>query len=163
MKKNIFKIKSNGYTVIRNFLKKSEVDKYLKLVNRYYKKKKYKGIPARDSKDKILYNLQNKDLEFVNLISKKKVINLAKPFLNDAYYRFLPKNKPNFILNYFNARSSGHKLDLHIDSHIPYRGNYTSMMQFVFLLEESNLKNGCTFVVKKSHQSGKYTNRKTKK
>ena len=32
---------------------------------------------------------------------------------------FLPKEKPNFIINYFNARSSGNKLDLHIDSWIP--------------------------------------------
>ena len=83
--------------------------------------------------------------------------------MNDNYYRFLSNDKPNFIVNYFNARSSGKKLDLHIDSWIPYTGKNTHMMQFVFLLEESNLENGCTVAVKKSHKSGKSSNRNSKK
>ena len=62
----------------------------------------------------------------------------------------------------FNARSSGNKLDLHIDSWMPYLGKKIYMMQFVFLLEDSTKLNGCTTVVKGSHKSGKYTNRKFK-
>jgi ectoine hydroxylase-related dioxygenase (phytanoyl-CoA dioxygenase family) len=138
----------------------------LSKVNYYYKKNKkinYKGVPKRDSEDKILYNLQNKDYLFIKILNNKKVINIAKYFLNDEHYRFLPKEKPNFIVNYFNARSSGKKLDLHIDSWIPYKGKKTHMMQFVFLLEKSTINNGCTIVVKKSHRSGKFSNRKTKK
>ena len=85
--------------------------------------------------------------------------NIGKYFLNDEYYRFLDPNLPNFTLNYYNARSSGKKLDLHIDSHIPFPGDHATMMQFVFLLEDSNEANGCTVVVPKSHQSGQYTDR----
>jgi len=107
--------------------------------------------------------LQNKDYVFIKTLNNKKIIDIAKYFLNDKYYRFLPPNKPNFIINYFNARSSGEKLDLHIDSWIPYKGKKTHMMQFVFLLEKSTIDNGCTVVVKKSHKSGKFSNRKSKK
>ena len=166
IKKKINEIEKNGYCIIKNFLSKKKVNTILNKINHHYnlnKKIKYKGIPTRDKKDKILYNLQNKDYLFIKLLNDKKIIEIAKYFLNDEYYRFLPPNKPNFILNYFNARSSGNKLDLHIDSWVPYKGNKTHMMQFVFLLEKSSLDNGCTIVVKKSHKSGKYSNRKTKK
>ena len=83
-------------------------------------------------------------------------------FLNDIYYRFLPKEYPNYILNFFNARSSGNKLDLHIDSHTPNKGKYLNMIQLSFVIDTQNKKNGCTIVVPKSHNSGTYSNRKTK-
>ena len=166
MRNKIKEIESNGFCRIKNFLSDKQVSMLLAKVHHYYKKNKklkYKGVPSRDSEDKILYNLQNKDYLFIKTLNNKKIIKIAKHFLNDEHYRFLPKEKPNFIINYFNARSSGKKLDLHIDSWIPYKGIKTHMMQFVFLLEKSTIKNGCTIVVKKSHRSGKFTNRKTKK
>ena len=163
--RKIKEIEQNGYCIIKNFLKKKKVAKLLALVEKNYiksKKKKYKGIPSRDINDKILYNLQNKDYNFIKVLSDRRVVFIAKHFLNDPYYRFLKNNKPNYILNYFNARSSGNKLDLHIDSWMPYLGKQIYMMQFVFLLEDSTSLNGCTTVVKRSHKSGKYTNRKSK-
>tara|TARA_B100000787_G_C16184081_1_gene293562 strand:- start:1686 stop:2105 length:420 start_codon:yes stop_codon:yes gene_type:complete len=45
---------------------------------------------------------------------------------------------------------------------MPFKGDQTYMMQFVFLLDESTLKNGCTVVVRGSHKSGKFCNRKSK-
>lgn len=164
--KKIKEIEKNGYCVIKNFLPKKTVSELLKKTNYHHnlnKNKKYNGIPSRDSRDKILYNLQNKDYKFIKILTNKKVLKIAKYFLNDTTYKFLPSKKPNFIINYFNARSSGNKLDLHIDSWIPYPGNKTHMMQFVFLLEKSTKDNGCTVVVKNSHRSGKFWNIKTKK
>ena len=161
----IKEIEKNGYCVIKNFLPKRTVSDLLKKINFHYnlnKNKKYNGIPSRDNKDKILYNLQNKDYSFIKILTNKKILKIAKYFLNDVTYKFLPNKKPNFIINYFNARSSGNKLDLHIDSWIPYLGKKTHMMQFVFLLEKSTKKNGCTVVVKNSHRSGKFCNLKTK-
>jgi len=166
MKSKIKEIENNGFCRIKNFLSDKQVSSLLSKVHYYYKKNKklkYKGVPVRDSEDKILYNLQNKDYLFIKTLNNKNVVKIAKHFLNDEHYRFLPKEKPNFIINYFNARSSGKKLDLHIDSWIPYKGKKTHMMQFVFLLEKSTINNGCTIVVKKSHKSGKFTDRKTKK
>lgn len=165
-KKVIKKIEKYGYTKIKNYISTNKINYYRNLVNRYYlklKSEKYLGTPNRDKKDKILYNLQNKNYEFIKLITDKHIINLAKYFLNDPYYRFINKKYPNFNLLYFNARSSGKKLDLHIDCHLPFKGKKTNMMQFVILLEDSNKQNGCTVVVPQSHKSGKFSNRKSKK
>ena len=164
MKNHINQIKKKGFCKIKGFLKQSEINNYLKILNNLSKKKiNYKGVPKRDLSDKIIYNLQNKNFDFIKLITKKKIIHIAKFFLNDPYYGFLQKNKPNYILNYFNARSSGAKLDLHIDCHIPFKSEKTFMMQFVFLLEESKKNNGCTIAVESSHKSGKFSNRNAKK
>ncbi len=166
IKQKIKEIEINGFCKINNFLSKKINKDLLSLIEKEhfkYKNVRYKGVPLRDNEDKILYNLQNKDYRFIKILSDKRIKTIAKYFLNDPYYRFLPHDKPNYILNYFNARSSGKKLDLHIDSWIPYIGKKTHMMQFVFLLEESKPTNGCTIVVKGSHKSGKFTNRKSKK
>jgi hypothetical protein len=158
-------IENNGFAIIKSLLTEKEIKFLLKKVNLLHSKKiiKFKGTPNRDKNDKIIYNLQNKDYRFIKILSKKIIIKILKYFLNDEYYSYLPKNVPNYNILYYNARSSGDKLDLHIDSHIPFKGKKTSMMQFVFLLEDSNEQNGCTIVVPKSHQSGLYSNRKTKK
>ena len=110
-----------------------------------------------------MYGLHNLDKIFIDLIYSNEIESILKPFLNDKYYRFIPEEEPNYILNYFNARSSGNKLDLHIDSHIPYVGEHIFMMQVVFLLEKSFKDNGCTIVVPGSHNSGKYTDRSIEK
>ena len=120
---------------------------------------KYDGKPKRDIDDKILYNLQNKDKFFVDILGCPVIEKIAISKLNDKYYRFLPDSKPNYTLLYFNARSSGKELDLHIDSNIPFIGPYTSVMQFAIMLEDSDENNGCTVVVPGSHQSGEYSNR----
>lgn len=154
-----------GYTKIENYLGQQEVNRYLELVEKNYKeinseeKIQYKGTPDRDRTDGILYNLQNKDKLFVDLISSEAVEFIAKEKLNDRHYRFLPEDAPNYILLYYNARSSGSKLDLHIDSHIPFLGKYTTNMQFAFLLEDMDESNGCTVVLPGSHQAGSYTDR----
>lgn len=158
-----------GYTSISNYLPPQTISKLLELTESHYlkinseKKMDYTGTPERDKTDKILYNLQSKDKFFVDLLTTDFVRWVAMQKLNDVYYRFLPEDVPNYILMYYNARSSGSQLDLHIDSHIPFKGDYTTNMQFAFVLEDSTEENGCTVVVPGSHQSGKYTDRDLKK
>ena len=91
-KKNIIKIEKYGYVKIKNFISPNKVNYFKNLINKNYLKintKKYFGIPERDKNDKILYNLQNKSFEFIKLITNKYILNLAKYFLNDPYYRFI--------------------------------------------------------------------------
>ena len=99
---------------------------------------------------------------FIDVLTSPTIVSIASNKLNDPFYRFLPPDKPNYVLQYYNARSSGQKLDLHIDSHIPFSGSFTNMMQFVILLEDSTIDNGCTTVVPGSHQSAKFTDREFK-
>ena len=164
-KKYISNIKKNGFAIVPSVLSKKEVDYLKQLVEYYYIKDTKRKNPTylqHKNKDKNVYNLQNKDYSFIKILSKKIVVSIAKYFLNDPYYQFLPDDKPNYILKYYNARSSVNKLDLHIDTYMPFKGDETFMMQFVFLLDKSTSDNGCTFVVNKSHKSGKFCNRKSK-
>ena len=157
-----------GYTRIPGFLDAKGLVRLLKLTQGHYDsinangKVEYAGVPARDKDDKIVYNLQNKDRAYLDLLVDPLVRAIAMNKLNDPYYRFLPTEVPNYVLQYYNARSSGQKLDLHIDSYMPFPGDRTNMMQFVFFLEDSNVENGCTTAVPGSHRSGHYTDREMK-
>lgn len=154
-----------GFGRVTNFLKPAVRDRLHALTEAHYArinahgKVAYAGTPSRDKDDKILYNLQNLDRAYIDLLGTPFVRAVAMEKLNDPYYRFLPPDVPNYVLQYYNARSSGQQLDLHIDSNIPFAGQYTSMMQFVFLLEDSQPDNGCTTVVPGSHKSGRFTDR----
>ena len=163
--KHIKNISKFGYTVVPKALSKVQVQKLSKLVNNYYNidsKRKNPTFKLHKNKDKTVYNLQYKSHEFIKIFSKKIITDIAKFFLNDPFYQFLKPKEPNYILKYYNARSSINKLDLHIDTYIPFKGDKTYMMQFIFLLEDSNIKNGCSVVVPKSHKTGKFCNRKSK-
>ena len=140
--KNITKL---GYTIVPEALSKQQVQKLSKLVNYYYNidaKRKNPTFNLHKNKDKTVYNLQYKNFEFIKIFSKKIITDIAKFFLNDPFYQFLRPQNPNYILKYFNARSSINKLDLHIDTYMPFKGEKTYMMQFIFLLEDSNIENG---------------------
>ena len=154
-----------GYVIIPGGLSPELTTHYKSLIARYWQsaaKLKYEGKPDRDADDRFVYNLQNKDKAFIDLLSIPVVKNLLMKKLNDPFYRFLPADKPNYILSYFNARSSGNVLDLHIDSYVPNPGPYCTMMQAVYVLEDMNEMNGCTVVVPGSHRSGQYTDRELK-
>jgi hypothetical protein len=151
-----------GYTVVGKFVGVALVDRLKKLIDAYWQKtaeEKHSGRPDRDSKDRLIYNLQNKDKLFIDLLCVPFVRRLCMDKLNDEYYRFLPNDCPNYILSYYNARSSGNRLDLHIDSYVPNPGPWCTAMQVVYMLDDTNERNGCTVVVPGSHRSGEFTDR----
>ena len=151
-----------GYHLEKNLIKPQVTSDLLIKVKSYFKKQKsikFKGLPKRDSKDLRVYNLPQKDKLFIDLLSSYSLEKIFKPKLNDEFYRWLPDDKPNYILNSFNARSSGYKLDLHIDSIIPFTGPKPISYIILFVLEDMYEKNGSTIVVPGSHQSGRFTNR----
>ena len=154
-----------GYTKIDGYLTRQAIAEMLSVINDHYHsvsasgKAIYHGVPLRDKDDKVIYNIHNLNRSFIDLLVTPLVRQVAMERLNDEYYRFLPNNVPNYILLYYNARSSGQRLDLHIDSHVPIMGDRTISMQFAFLLEDSRINNGCTYVVPGSHKSGSYANR----
>jgi hypothetical protein len=117
------------------------------------------GLRNRDATDKMVYNLQNKDSIFLDILVFDPIKKILMNKLNDKYYRFLDESLPNYILSYYNARSSGAELPLHIDSHIPSSGELTWAMQVVFLLEDMDEENGCTILVPGSHRSGEFSDR----
>lgn len=161
--RTIKNIETYGYCVLPGLLSKDETLKLKKRTVELHagisKKIDYQGRPSRDLRDKMVYNLQAKDKSFIDLLDSSELKLILKHFLNDPYYRFLPPEAPNYNLSYYNARSSGEKLDLHIDSHIPYLSEKIFAMQAVFVLDDFHAGNGCTVVAPGSHRSGKFTDR----
>jgi len=151
-----------GYTVVAKFADDALVKRLKGLISAYWQeveKELYGGRPSRDARDRLVYNLQNRDKIFIDLLGVPLVRRLCMDKLNDRYYRFLPPDRPNYILSYYNARSSGAKLDLHIDSYVPNPGPWCTAVQVVYLLDDTSEHNGCTVVVPGSHRSGEYTDR----
>lgn len=164
LKKIHVNLNEYGYIQLKNQIFPFYVKKFLKILQKIHKDGvNNEGLPERDRKDLRVNNLAKRNKIFCDLISDYQIEKVLKPILNDKYYRHLPNNLPNYILGGFNGRSSGNKLDLHIDSYIPFKGNYRNAILILFILEEMHKKNGATIIVPKSHKSGKYTNRNTKK
>jgi hypothetical protein len=151
-----------GYTVMSRMMSETLVGQLKALVDGYWNsssRESYGGRPDRDAEDRIVYNLQNKNKIFIDLLCARTVRRVCMEKLNDKFYRFIPPEAPNYILSYYNARSSGAKLDLHIDSYVPNPGQWCTAMQVVYLLDDTYEANGCTVVVPGSHRSGEYTDR----
>jgi hypothetical protein len=152
-----------GYCIIKEFVNAETVQSLKSKVEELWNKGgTYEGVPDRDADDRIVYNLQNKDKTFIDLLSESGLHQVLMAKLNDPYYRFLPEDAPNYYLHYYNARSSGQALDLHIDSHIPFTGERAIVMQTAFLLDDHHTENGSTVVVPGSHLSGRFTDRELK-
>jgi ectoine hydroxylase-related dioxygenase (phytanoyl-CoA dioxygenase family) len=162
--KHFKNIKTNGFTVIKNFIPKNIIKKYLDLTKEIYRKQKINlETPNMWRESGNIYNLQGKSDKFLKIFNSTFLEKILIKKLNDPYFRNLAKDKPNYILNNFKARSSGRsKLHLHIDSGIP-TGDVTTFIQIMIPLEKISEKNACTIVVPKSHKSKKFANQKTKK
>lgn len=153
-----------GYTQVHQFIDPKTVKRAKDLVEKYYKETKrslkIKGGRADPKIDgKGVFNLQNKDKFFIDILDHPFLRTVLMAKLNDPYYRFLPPDVPNYILGYYNARSSGSKLDLHIDSYFPAPGEISWAVQMGIPLEDHTLENGCTVIVPGSHLIGSYTDR----
>jgi ectoine hydroxylase-related dioxygenase (phytanoyl-CoA dioxygenase family) len=160
---SIENLKTLGYTKISQAIDKWEVDYLLVLVQKYYEESKdkvSKDVPRLNNNQPNIYNLQNKDINFVDILLKNETLEeILKYFLNDKWYKQIPPDQPNYILRHLGARSSNEALPLHIDSFIPYKGGEVMAIQVAIMLEDSSIKNGCTLVVPGTHQSGAYADK----
>ncbi len=123
------------------------------------KNKSYNEKIRAGSKDKIIFSIHKYNDIFLDFIDTSIVRKILIKFLNDPYYRLIPNELPNFTLGYFNARSSGNELPLHMDNYVPYSGSVPLACQVAYYFNKSDIKNGCTIVVPKSHKSGTYADR----
>lgn len=157
-----------GYTKVNQFINSKYKNILLKKVNKEHKKinmkaSDYEGLQKKRSKDLLVFNLVGKDKVFVDLIANQNLEKIIRPILNDPFYNKIPNKYPNYIVSGCTARSSGKKLDLHIDSRIPFKGSQPLGFLLLFVLEKMDNKNGATVLVPKSHLSAKFPNQKSKK
>lgn len=156
-------IKLNGFSIIRKLYSEIEIARALDCLNGDYDESLiWNGVPEINSKDKRIYNLASKNKLYLEIIFNKIILDIIKYFLQDPYYRWLPDDYYNFILNSASARSSGNFLDLHIDSGIPFKGQVPLGIVVITALEKTTKENGATFIMPGTHQSGEYTDRSRK-
>lgn len=153
-------IEKHGFARLPQVFSKDTVAEALELVKYWFDKtlsEQSSRMPRLNKAQPMVYNLQAKDIFFSRLILDTPVIEaVLKHFLNDQWFSSLPAGDPNFILRSFLARSSNHRMPMHIDSFVPYTGDYPFIMQCSILLEDQTRENGCTVIVPRSHKSGKY-------
>ncbi len=122
----IAKIEYLGYAVIPGVLSKEVTRHLLDKIETFYKEASpigaNSGITTNQLHDKYVYHLQYRDLDFLSILTDENLLELLRPFLNDQYYTQLPPDQFNFLLAYYNARSSVDSLQLHIDNYIPTGG-----------------------------------------
>lgn len=154
-----------GYCKIPQVYRPLDVEKALDLVVEWEKKTEGKlaaNVPYLNQDQRVIYNLQNKDYYFLELLfSCKECEGILVHFLNDTWYKQIPPGEPNYILRSYLARSSNASLPMHIDSFIPYPGDYPLAMQCAIVLEDMTPENGCTVLVPGSHKSGRYASPET--
>ena len=159
-------IKDHGYAKVTSYF---DVDQALDistwLTTKYQELKEsnhsYNEKMRIGTNDKLILSVHKYNSCFLKFIDCQIVREVLIEFLNDPYYTQLPPNAPNFNLGYFNARSSGNQLPLHIDNSIPYKGSKPLGCQCAYYFSKSDTQNGCTIVVPKSHMSGTYADRTT--
>jgi len=118
---------------------------------------KIEHIPHLDQGQETIYNLQNKDYSFLEILLKTADIRLILlHYLNDQWHKTIPLSDPNYILRSYSARNNQVAAPMHIDSFIPYQGELAISMQVAIILEDQNAENGCTMIIPGSHQSGEY-------
>lgn len=155
-------IQELGFTVLKDFIKKPQIDLTLAKIIELEKispKLEDQYIPRLNKSSPNIYNLEAKDKHFIDLFTlDSKLEQILMYFLNDSFYAQIPHFLPNYKIRSLGARSSGDALPLHIDSFFPYTGPNVIALQCILFLEDSRIDNGCTIAVPKSHLSGKYAN-----
>lgn len=156
----IHQIETQGYCRIPGVYSADKVEKWLDLTRYWYEKSKNNvsnKLSALTQNDLYLWNPHYKDVEFLKMFFEPEVLRkITMHFVNDPWFKAIPADHPNYILQNLMGRSSDKKLSMHIDSFVPYLGDHVTMIQAAVILEEQTPENGCTVVVPGSHLSGKY-------
>ena len=160
MKTCIEQIETKGYYLIPGVFSQGDMERALRLVTEWETKAAASlatNVPYLNQNQSMVYNLQNKDMYFLQLLFGSTVVHdTLKHYLNDIWYKPIPPDEPNYILRGYIARSSKDSLPMHIDSLVPYQSSEVFSMQFSIILEDQDEENGCTLVVPGSHKSGEY-------
>lgn len=158
----IQEIERVGYCRIPGVYSKARMAEALEKVRHYYglyKDQHSDHVPFLNIDQPTLYNLQNKDMFFLDLLFEPKMLqDLLCHFLNDRWFKQIPQAEPNYVLRSYIARSSNRQMPLHLDSFLPYLGSHVFVVQYSIILQAQSRENGCTVVVPGSHVSGEYAN-----
>ena len=152
-------LETKGYFVLKNFLSKSLCKKFL---HKILEKKVVKKDPGNFHQGgKMIYNLQNKDQDFLNLIFDEKFNKISKNYFKSGAYS-LDKDIYQFELLHSRILTGKCKSqNLHIDSRVCGINPPTHLHFFIYL-SDVNKMDGPTQLVPRSHKILRYPKKKDK-
>lgn len=160
-KTHVDHIRQQGYTVIKQAADPAVVGSFLEFANTFQYTEEERAHLLRNQQrlnsfGRTIYNVALKRQDALRIFIRGVQGEVLKELLNEKFYAAIPQDQPNYILRAMHLRSSLEAMPYHIDSFIPYTGNYTSVVQAILFLNDSKVDNGCTLIVPKSHQTGEY-------
>lgn len=160
LSESIEQIETVGYTHLKGVYDKSTMEEALRRIKAQFeatKDSQSDHVPFLNIGQPTVYNLQNKDMFFLEILFGSGLVEgILKRFLNDEWFKQIPKEDPSYVIRSYISRSTNTVTPMHIDSFIPYLGERPYIMQYAIILEAQNEKNGATVVVPKTHKSGEY-------
>jgi hypothetical protein len=152
-KDHIEDLKKYGFSLIKSQVEPTKKKRLLEIIRS--KEKEICGqidpITRKPMKALLHLNVHNFGLDFREIIKNQKIERIATELLNDKYYNIEGVNL-NYIINQYAARSSGDPLPWHTDDRNPPNDSpFPCYLQWVFSLEESSVKTGCSIVKPTTH------------
>lgn len=152
-----------GYVVIEDVLSNEECQHFKALLERDHRRYASLHCDSADtdhglndkSREKVVYNLHNKDLDYWRLFDDAKVLGLIGPALRAGSYQ----SSEDFHLLNISARCplrGARGQQLHLDSNLPGRDAYPLIMVALFMLDDFFRGNGATRIVPGSHRGSTY-------
>ncbi len=141
------KILKNGFTIFKNAISKKECDKLKNIGKKIYKKYKNKN-KIKNSLERTIYNLHNKNEIYIKYICYKKLYGIVQSVLSEGSYN----NECEINIRQIAMRNpkKGHAQQLHNDTRIA-GCKYPLVIHIIYMLDDFTEKNGATRVVSKSH------------
>ncbi len=161
MKKYISLLEKNGFVLIPDLISEKKCEIFKKMLNQTHSKyssnysnKKNKNNLSTKAKEKVVFNLHNKNLKWFELFQNKLVLKILDVVLKQGSYQ----NKEPYYLNNISARcplKGNPGQHIHLDSNLP-GVNYNIVSNVIWYFDHVNKKNGTTIVIPKSHKFKKY-------
>jgi len=156
-------IEDDGYFVIQNAISPKETTNLKAMLERDHAK--YSSFYVKSSAtthglndkvyEKVVYNMHNKDVEYLPYLNHASYMPLIQKFLQDGSYG---NSEPIHLLN-ISARcplAGSPQQQLHLDSNLPGKDSYPLIMVVILMLDDFNSENGTTRLVPKSHKRDYY-------
>jgi ectoine hydroxylase-related dioxygenase (phytanoyl-CoA dioxygenase family) len=152
-------LNSQGYSVIKNFIQKTKINKIKNILN---SKNRFKKSTSFHGGAEMIYNLQNIDYEFIKIIFNKNINEICKQYFKKGSHYL---DKSVFQFDSMHSRILPGVLksqDLHIDSRICGVSPPTHLHFFLYLSDVNEI-DGPTQVVPCSHKVEKFPKNSDKK
>jgi len=145
-------LSENGFVILRSVLPQSECSNYVSTLEKIYENEHHmyanantESVLANKSNEKVVYNLHNKEGDWMRILDHSIVHEIIGPLLRQGSYR---DSEPFYLYN-SSARTpllGNPGQQIHVDSNLPGI-NYPMMINALWYFEDADALNGGTVVI----------------